>query len=238
MEFTSFSWEINSIEYPPIPQECFFHDFFSIIFSFTKELIQITQPADQTSDFDFSSSTTTTANEAFLVPFHVLCNRNGENTAFLHEIFSSVPISSQLLDQILPDMGETARTILSREGRESGMPEITVNLYVTTHIVVEDSDFYNDDLRQDVPELARLVNLLERPKIDKRDDDAEECSICLEEFGHGIEDSSVEVVRTSCSHVFHERCMFRWLRRCADHQSPYSCPLCRCIIFPTSQRDE
>ncbi|RYR46135.1 hypothetical protein Ahy_A07g031893 isoform D [Arachis hypogaea] len=136
-------------------------------------------------------------------------------------------------------MGETARTIRSREGCDSSMPEIVVNLYITTHIVVEDSDFYNDDLRQNVPELAQLVNLLERPRIDKQEDDAEQqCAICLEEFGHSIEDSSVEVVRTNCSHVFHESCIFRWLRRCADRQSPYSCPLCRCSIFPTSHMDE
>ncbi|XLR59833.1 hypothetical protein HN51_014196 [Arachis hypogaea] len=223
MEFNSFSWAINSIEYPTVPQDFYFSDFFSIMFSLTKELIQITPSTNQTSEFDFSSSATTTLNEAFLVPFDVL--RNGEDTAFLHEIFSSMPISPQILDQILPVMGRTARTILSREGCDSSMPEIVVNLYVRTHIVVQDSD------------LVRLVNLLERPKIDEQDDDAEQCSICLEEFRHGIEDSSVEVVRTNCSHVFHERCMFRWLRHCADHQSPYSCPLCRCIIFPTSQRD-
>ncbi|XP_015957275.1 uncharacterized protein LOC107481505 [Arachis duranensis] len=223
MEFTSFLCEINSIEYPTVPQDFYFSDFFSIMFSLTKELIQI----------DFSSSTITTLNEAFLVPFDVL--RNGEDTAFLHEIFSSMPISPQILDQILLFMGRTARTILSREGCESSMPEIVVNLYV---VVIQDSDFYNDDVRQDVPELVRLVNLLERSKIDEQDDDAEQCSICLEEFGHGIQDSSVKVVRTKCSHVFHESCMLRWLRHCADHQSPYFCPLCRCIIFPTSQRDE
>ncbi|XP_057723506.1 E3 ubiquitin-protein ligase AIRP1-like [Arachis stenosperma] len=245
MEFTSFSWEINSIEDPSIPQHFYFHDCFSIIFSFTKELIQITQPTSPTSDSEVDFSSTTLANEAFLVPSDILCNctpftdLNGENTAFLHDVFSSLPLSRQILDQILPAMGETARTIRSREGCDSSMPEIVVNLYITTHIVVEDSDFYNDDLRQNVPELAQLVNLLERPRIDKQEDDAEQqCAICLEEFGQSIEDSSVEVVRTNCSHVFHESCIFRWLRRCADRQSPYSCPLCRCSIFPTSQMEE
>ncbi|RYR46137.1 hypothetical protein Ahy_A07g031893 isoform B [Arachis hypogaea] len=223
MEFTSFSWEINSIEDPSIPQHFYFHDCFSIIFSFTKELIQITQPTSPTSDSEVDFSSTTLANEAFLVPSDL----NGENTAFLHDVFSSLPLSRQILDQILPAMGETARTIRSREGCDSSMPEIVVNLYITTHIVVEDSDFY------------KLVNLLERPRIDKQEDDAEQqCAICLEEFGHSIEDSSVEVVRTNCSHVFHESCIFRWLRRCADRQSPYSCPLCRCSIFPTSHMDE
>nr|XP_025664423.1 uncharacterized protein LOC112762800 [Arachis hypogaea] len=163
---------------------------------------------------------------------------NREDTILLHEIFSSVPASPELLDQILPAIGETARRILSREGCDSNTLEIVVNLHVVTRRnIVQDSDIYNDDLCENVPELAQLVNLLERSKIDEQDDDAE-CAICLEKFGHGNEDSSVEVVRINCSHVFHDRCMLRWLRCCADHQSPYSCPLCRCLISPTSHGDD
>ncbi|XLT88949.1 hypothetical protein HN873_010702 [Arachis hypogaea] len=49
MEFNSFSWAINSIEYPTVPQDFYFSDFFSIMFSLTKELIQITPSTNQTS---------------------------------------------------------------------------------------------------------------------------------------------------------------------------------------------
>ncbi|XLS64360.1 hypothetical protein HN51_024334 [Arachis hypogaea] len=144
----------------------------------------------------------------------------------------------ELLNQILPAIGETARRILSREGCDSNTREIVVNLHVVTRRnIVQDSDIYNDDLCENVPELTQLVNLLERSKIDEQDDDAE-CAICLEKFGHGNEDSSVDVVRINCSHVFHDRCMLRWLRCCADHQSPYSCPLCRCLISATSHGDD
>ncbi|XLT65173.1 RING-H2 finger protein ATL79-like [Arachis hypogaea] len=120
-----------------------------------------------------------------------------------------MPVFSELLDQILPAIGRTARRILRRrrQGCDSYTPEIVVNLHVTTYIIVQDLDIYNDDA---------------------------ECVICLEEFGHGNEDSSVGIVRTNCSHVFHDRCMLRWLRQCVNCQLPYSCPLCRCIIFPTS----
>ncbi|XLR37514.1 hypothetical protein HN51_024264 [Arachis hypogaea] len=126
------------------------------------------------------SSTTTTANKTILVSSNIPCI--------------------------------TARWILRRrrENYYSYMPEIVVNLHVTTlstHIIVQDSDIYNDDA---------------------------ECAICLEKFGDGNEDSSVGVVRTNCSHVFHDRCMLRWFGRCANCQSRYSCPLCRCIIIPTS----
>ncbi|RYR09900.1 hypothetical protein Ahy_B05g078337 isoform A [Arachis hypogaea] len=227
MEFTFSSLQITPIEDPAIPQEFYFGDCFSIIFNCTKKLIQMIER-------------TTTASEAILVPSDILCsctpltNLNREDTVLLHEIFSSMPVSPELLDQILPDIGETARRILSRERCDSNTREIVVNLHVTTYIVVQDSDIYDDDLCQNFSELAQFVNLLERSKIDEQDDDAE-CAICLEKFGHGNEDSSVEVVRTNCSHVFHDHCMFRWLRGCSNCQSPYSCPLCRCIIFPNSQ---
>ncbi|QHN91630.1 hypothetical protein HN51_049992 [Arachis hypogaea] len=214
MESTVFWLRITPIENQGIPQEFYFGDCFSIIFNCTQELIQITQG----SDVEFSSTTTT---EAILVPSDIL-----------------LPASPELLDQILPAIGETARRILSREGCDSNTLEIVVNLHVVTRRnIVQDSDIYNDDLCENVPELAQLVNLLERSKIDEQDDDAE-CAICLEKFGHGNEDSSVEVVRINCSHVFHDRCMLRWLRCCADHQSPYSCPLCRCLISPTSHGDD
>ncbi|XP_015931302.1 uncharacterized protein LOC107457645 [Arachis duranensis] len=237
MESTVFSLRITPIENQAIPQEFYFDDYFSIILNCTQELIQITQG----SDVEFSSTTTT---EAILVPSDILCSctpltdLNREDTILLHEIFSSVPASPELLNQILPFIGETARKILSREGCNSNTREIVVNLHVVTRRnIVQDSDIYNDDLCENVLELAQLVNLLERSKIDEQDDDAE-CAICLEKFGRGNEDSSVEVVRINCSHVFRDRCMLCWLRCCADHQSPYSCPLCRCLISATSHGDD
>ncbi|MED6165585.1 hypothetical protein PIB30_100954 [Stylosanthes scabra] len=81
-----------------------------------------------------------------------------------------------------------------------------VNLHVVTHIADEDFEVYNDDddHRQNVSEVGQLMNLLERLKVDEEEDGVEQCAICLEEFGDGAEDSSGEIVRTNCSHVFHE----------------------------------
>ncbi|MED6107260.1 hypothetical protein PIB30_012382 [Stylosanthes scabra] len=245
MEFTSGSLEIISVEEPTVPPDFRFSDCFSINFTCITELIQVTQPTNPTTsddDIDFSFSSTT-FNEAFFVPSRILCNctpltdNNGENTELLHEIFSSLPISSDLLDEILPHLEENARTILSHERCDS-LVEMDVNLHVVTFIADEDFHVHNDDHRQNVSEVGELMNLLERPKVDEEEYGAEQCAICLEEFGHGIEDSSGEIVRTNCSHVFHERCIFRWLERCIKCESPYSCPLCRCIIFPTSQKDD
>ncbi|XP_052119107.1 uncharacterized protein LOC127748530 [Arachis duranensis] len=242
MEFTSSSLQITPIEDPSIPQEFYFGDYFSIIFNCTKKLIQIIERSNPTPEVHFSS-TTTTATEAILVPSGILCsctpltNLSREDTILLHEIFSSLPVSPEVLDQILPDIGETARRILSGERCDSNRREMVVNLHVTSYIVVQDSDIYNDDLCQNFFERVQFVNPLEGSKTDEQDDDAE-CAICLEKFDYGNEDSSVEIVRTNCWHVFHDRCLLRWLRRCANCQSPYSCPLCRSIIFPTSKTND
>ncbi|QHN88789.1 hypothetical protein HN51_017368 [Arachis hypogaea] len=236
MEFTSSSLQITPIEDPSIPQEFYFDNCFSIIFNCTKKLIQIIERSNPTPEVHFSS-TTTTATEAILVPCTPLTNLSREDTILLHEIFSSLPVSPEVLDQILPDIGETARRILSNETCDSNTREMVVNLHVTSYIVVQDSDIYNDDLCQNFFERLQSVNLLERSKTDEQDDDAE-CAICLEKFDDGNEDSSVEIVRTNCWHVFHDRCLLRWLRRCANCRSPYSCPLCRSVVSPTSEIDD
>ncbi|MED6170442.1 hypothetical protein PIB30_030866 [Stylosanthes scabra] len=246
MAHTSYSLEITYIEDLTVPLDFCFSDCFSINFSCTVDLIQAIQPTNPAADIYFSSSSIT-FDEAFLVPSYILCNStpltdfNTENTEILHQIFSSVPISSELLEEILAQLAESARKILSRE--PCGSLEMDVNLRVVTHIADEEDDFdvytNDDDHRQNVSEVGRLVNLLERPKIvDEEEDGVEQCAVCLEEFGHGNEDSSGEVVRTNCSHVFHERCIFRWLERCIKQESPYSCPLCRSNMFPTSEHDE
>ncbi|KAF8015885.1 hypothetical protein BT93_H1434 [Corymbia citriodora subsp. variegata] len=50
-------------------------------------------------------------------------------------------------------------------------------------------------------------------------EDRECCSICLEDF-HRAE----KVTELPCSHVFHRRCIIRWL------EGSNSCPLCRCRL--------
>ncbi|QHN88782.1 hypothetical protein HN51_017374 [Arachis hypogaea] len=205
MEFSSFSLQIT-----PIEEVSYFSDCFSVIFNCTKKLIQIIESSNPGAEVE-SCSTTSTATEAILIPSEILWSGtpltelSREDTILLHEICSSLGVSPELLDQILPDIRETARRC------DSNTREIVVNLHVTSYNVVQDSD--------------------------EQDDDAE-CAICLEKFDHGNEDSSVEIVRTNCKHVFHDRCLLRWLRRCANCQLPYSCPLCRGIIFSTSEIDD
>ncbi|XP_057744706.1 E3 ubiquitin-protein ligase RHA2B-like [Arachis stenosperma] len=211
MEFPSSSLQITPIKDPSIPQQFDFDDCFSITFNCTKKLIQIIESSNPAPEVH-SSSTTTTAMEAILVPSDILCSGttpltdlSREDTILLHKIFFSLSVSPELFDQILPNIVETARRCDSNTG------EIVVNLHVTSYNVVQYSD--------------------------EQDDDAE-CTICLEKFDHGNEDSSVDIVRTNCSHVFHNRCLLPWLRCCANCESPHSCPLCRSVLFPTSEIDD
>ncbi|KAI3882239.1 hypothetical protein MKX03_009559 [Papaver bracteatum] len=81
-------------------------------------------------------------------------------------------------------------------------------------------------LEAELEELDRQIDkeLLEQKEIESHMkkivvlDDAEVCSVCLEDIDVGDEDTKV----LSCnSHIFHEKCVKEWSR-----QKP-NCPLCR-----------
>ncbi|GMN41806.1 hypothetical protein TIFTF001_011027 [Ficus carica] len=69
-------------------------------------------------------------------------------------------------------------------------------------------------------ELKRsLKEMLERQRVKDYRRSAS-CAICLRDFGVRVRRRK-RVVRTACSHEFHEKCLFTWLL-----ETP-SCPLCR-----------
>ncbi|KAA0035774.1 E3 ubiquitin-protein ligase RNF181-like protein [Cucumis melo var. makuwa] len=57
----------------------------------------------------------------------------------------------------------------------------------------------------------------ERLKSEEKVEDLGDCSICLDELSC----EKREVIRIPCGHVYHESCIFKWLK---NHNS---CPLCR-----------
>uniref|UniRef100_A0A7N0U1U7 RING-type domain-containing protein n=1 Tax=Kalanchoe fedtschenkoi TaxID=63787 RepID=A0A7N0U1U7_KALFE len=63
-----------------------------------------------------------------------------------------------------------------------------------------------------------LINL-QRVKLNGKSVDNGACAICLDEFAAAGERSSV--MRTPCSHLFHEKCIKKWLEKKPN------CPLCR-----------
>lgn len=60
------------------------------------------------------------------------------------------------------------------------------------------------------------ISKLKQERFENGGGDDKVCSVCLEEFSHGV-----KITPLPCSHTFHSRCITSWLKRTA------SCPLCR-----------
>ena len=176
---------------------------------------------------------TTSFNMTFSVPRNILCNCDEFEVfdpdsicmTYLRNIFTSVPISSEVLDSILPFMGEYANDMIERNYEGLNILEMDVTVNVSNW---HREDHEEIDRHHASTALASLVNSLDKVTTD---DDAsswstKQCAICLEEFCI-VPDR--KLVRTKCLHVFHEDCIAQWLQHCSTNQS-YSCPLCRSQI--------
>ncbi|TXG60156.1 hypothetical protein EZV62_014729 [Acer yangbiense] len=99
-------------------------------------------------------------------------------------------------------------------------------MFLDGTIIFDVSESFNGRLMQrlddslilqslEVVGLSKTKTVIQRLKEEKAEGSTD-CSICLESVGVG------EIVaRMPCSHLFHTRCITRWL-----HKKP-SCPLCR-----------
>ncbi|KAK9995997.1 hypothetical protein SO802_020683 [Lithocarpus litseifolius] len=67
-----------------------------------------------------------------------------------------------------------------------------------------------------IPATKSSIKALEKIMFQPSSNSIQECSICLEEFQTGF-----EVTRMPCSHVYHGKCIAKWL------QTSHFCPLCR-----------
>lgn len=139
---------------------------------------------------------------------------------FLRRFFSSVPISRELLDSILPRLAECARDMMIAQNNIQGrvLKHIDVRIVVARQPQVVD-----DHVRiQHVPLPSQVVDLLE--KVTSSSD--QYCAICLEGFcNNGLKS---EIVSIKCSHIFHKMCIAQWLHQCVSNRASYTCPLCRC----------
>ncbi|KAL5100126.1 hypothetical protein RYX36_004453 [Vicia faba] len=135
-----FSLEIISIQQPTftIPK----HDPFSNNFYINLNCTQTNYPLHinaSNSTFDFM----TKVNRTLLVPCDILCKCNEVTildeaaNIFLYDSFSSVPISSTILKEILPHLGEYARVMIADNDEGHNMWELDVTLDVIT--------WYNED---------------------------------------------------------------------------------------------
>ncbi|KAJ1383831.1 Zinc finger, RING-type [Sesbania bispinosa] len=165
----------------------------------------------------------TTFDQSYLIPRDIISDFGVIDPIFyLRELFHSVPVSSELMDSILPSLVARAKGMIEHNNEGRHMLAMTVILCSTTwprHSADEEGiDHFIDDLMKSL-----------EYKFDDTDDSCSElCAICLE--GLGTSGSQSKVVRTKCLHMFHEKCISQWLLSCNTNNQSCSCPLCRCQI--------
>ncbi|KAK4564938.1 hypothetical protein RGQ29_006830 [Quercus rubra] len=67
-----------------------------------------------------------------------------------------------------------------------------------------------------IPAAKSSIRALEKVRFQGGSNSIQQCTICMEEFR-----ISSEVTRMPCSHIYHEKCIFKWLK------TSHLCPLCR-----------
>lgn len=79
--------------------------------------------------------------------------------------------------------------------------------------------------RRGSPSRSYNIEMLTYPELIAAGEafDDKDCSICLEEF---VDEKGMRLAKTPCSHVFHDRCLARWL----SLGTSSSCPVCRSNI--------
>ncbi|KAK9995998.1 hypothetical protein SO802_020684 [Lithocarpus litseifolius] len=94
------------------------------------------------------------------------------------------------------------------------MPQYSSHVYeVLDTVILESMEDYEP---KPTPATKSSVRALEKFRFQQGSSSVQECSICLEEFQNGS-----KVTRMPCSHVYHGKCIFKWLK------TSHSCPLCR-----------
>jgi hypothetical protein len=164
----------------------------------------------------------------FIVPRNILLDYDdfeamdpdSFNSTYLHDQFSCVPISSEVLDQTLLLMSDNARYMNTVNIEGYSLLEMDVFIRTTSNEGMNVIDDRNTSI-------ATLLSLLEKVKLNDITCSMEQCSICLKEF---CNESKPEIVRTKCMHVFHEQSIAQWLKQCHITNRLYSCPLCRLQI--------
>ncbi|CAO2182167.1 unnamed protein product [Urochloa humidicola] len=100
---------------------------------------------------------------------------------------------------------------------DDGQVEPDGSIYLVSFMEPEDDDTSDDDARRPRRAAASSAAIFGLKEV--RAGDAlqpDECAVCLRDF------HAEETLRAMpCSHAFHQRCIFQWLRRNGV------CPLCR-----------
>jgi len=103
--------------------------------------------------------------------------------------------------------------------------------FVTLFQVVRDEDLATNTNEADI-ERGEENNIVILPTSNGYKTRSSECAICLDSYM--IDDVIVWSENTSCSHVFHEKCILPWL--CLNKDN--CCPSCRQDFIPNMNQEE
>ncbi|GMI65326.1 hypothetical protein HRI_000201900 [Hibiscus trionum] len=168
----------------------------------------------------------TVREECHKVPLEQLLNdivTEDWNDTSIWDVLDSmqIPIHRSTVDEIV-------RCVLRMVARECYKDRNVLRMRVEIEALVdEEPDFVEGDVysidveADDFRETAEAITKLRNVVVEEAVVENSLCSICLVEFLEGSEISG-----TPCSHVFHDRCIRAWLKKC----SKKFCPNCVTIL--------
>eukprot|EP00441_Pelagodinium_beii_P044292 CAMPEP_0197629792 /NCGR_PEP_ID=MMETSP1338-20131121/7509_1 /TAXON_ID=43686 ORGANISM="Pelagodinium beii, Strain RCC1491" /NCGR_SAMPLE_ID=MMETSP1338 /ASSEMBLY_ACC=CAM_ASM_000754 /LENGTH=169 /DNA_ID=CAMNT_0043200891 /DNA_START=139 /DNA_END=648 /DNA_ORIENTATION=- len=133
--------------------------------------------------------------------------------------------SSEEYDQVLPSSDEMlAEVSLDGDFRlPCGLYQAQVLELMHRNLTPEDFDMLkvlDDSIPNANTMSSDLMQRLTRVKV-KASEDCE-CGVCLSRIG-----PEAEAIKLPCKHIFHHRCIEKWLTQCKN-----SCPMCSAAINP------
>ena len=151
-----------------IPKDDPFSNHFYINFHY----IQVNFPLHLNASNSFSACSTT-MNRIFFIPCDILSNCDDANT-FLYYTFSSMPISSDIVKQILPEIGKHVKEMVAKNDEGHNRWEIDAKLFAYTWYVGDD----------DALKAVLVLDNLKKVGMDHHSScySTDQCSICLEEL--------------------------------------------------------
>lgn len=208
---SSFNSEVSHVLEPIQSNALSLNDCFTVNIQYTH--LTIFSPSNDPKNLIFKLITPVF--NKFEIPYGILCNNNDTNNQSLYKTF--YPIPSFMIDSVLDGMRDSARKMVLFENFE----EMNVCLRrVTSHIGREDQIDQYHPYQND----QQTVGLSSNMNVDIASDFKDRCSICFEEFRNG---SQTNLFYTKCSHIFHKKCIAKWIYQCVNNGIFYSCPLCR-----------
>lgn len=145
------------------------------------------------------------------------CNTN------VWDVFDSmqIPIHRFMVDEIV-DFALSMAAMECYKNRKVLRMRVEIETLVDEHHNLDQGDAYCIDAEaDDFWETVGAFRKLRKVVVQEPTSSENVCSICLVEFLEGS-----EIASTPCSHVFHDRCIRAWLKKCTKK----FCPNCVTVL--------